>query len=1126
MTAGRQALGWLVAGSAVGLWLSLLLLFPGLQVGEWTYGRWVPVHLNGMLYGWTALPLVAWLLTIYEVHRRWADAATWAWTAALAAACLHWLSGGSSGKVFLDWKGGPLIAFVAALGFLWLVLAGSWWRVRSDLSPRKRRLMAAGLLVLALVPPGMWHASSPAVYPPVNPASGGPTGASLLGSTLVVVLLLLLLPRSMGLAFRKSASPWPKRTLGYFVFSAAVCAFAEFRGGTHHDLLQIFALGLLLPWPVILFRDWRDFEWPEHTRTWRMAIYAWWALLVVSGFGVFLPGVLDRLKFTQSLVAHSHLAMAGFTTSFCGLLLRLLGQRFGRDGSVLVWHVAALGMVIVLALAGFGESAGGPWMIESPLWRTAALALRTLCGIAMLGAALHWLLTAPDHETTRIPLDLGRRRDGCRDRAVADLPAEPGDAVAADSGIGTGELPELDRRVRGFGRGVLRACLAGWRGGRDRVALHHTGEDGGGNLPGDESRDRSDAPGMADRGRLGRGGRPSADRGAADGLVEGPAALVLSLRAAGMVAMVYAHFLIFAQFAWIEIMRAAGAAAAMEKLALGLMALAGISTGFAVARLGGGARVLRYSFVAAGISALLAPWAASMPLALGISLLTGASIGAMTVSLAPLLPRWCSIAWIGLGTGLGYAVCNLPVIFSAPPSREAWAGAGFAFAGAFLVPRANRHVAACGVKPTGPGILAAVATFTALVWLDSAAFFIIQHEAGLKSGTWGNAMLWRNAGIHLVAAILAGWCLKRGFRGVLVAAWSILALAALAVNSPASLPWAGWWYPAGVSLYSTALVAWPGFFGEGDSRKIAWRAAWLYAVAGWFGSANGIGMVQSLQRVPAAFVFAAGGVVLIAMLFRFQNWRSAIAALAAVALAWTYQASPVVRSSADAVERGRQVYLAEGCIHCHSRYVRPIAKEELHWGPRSNLREAASAKPVLIGNRRQGPDLAQVGLRRSPKWLELHFLNPRDFTPSSAMPSYEHLFADSRGSDLVAFLSASGSGGEEKRRAEVAEWHAAPQGPLPDAYPLFLRHCAVCHGAEAHGDGRVAALLSRQPPDLKRGPFAWTPDGPDLEGRIMRVVKFGIPGTDMPGHELLDDGQVASLGAYVAGMRAASLPPK
>ena len=126
MNAGRHALGWLVAGNAAGLWLSLLLLFPGLNIGEWTYGRWMPVHLNVQLYGWAALPLVGWLLSIYGVPRRWAEAATWAWTAALAAGVLSWLGGATSGKIFLDWKGGPRLAFVAALAFLWCVLAAGW----------------------------------------------------------------------------------------------------------------------------------------------------------------------------------------------------------------------------------------------------------------------------------------------------------------------------------------------------------------------------------------------------------------------------------------------------------------------------------------------------------------------------------------------------------------------------------------------------------------------------------------------------------------------------------------------------------------------------------------------------------------------------------------------------------------------------------------------------------------------------------------------------------------------------------------------------------------------------------------------------------------------------------------
>ncbi len=86
---------------------------PAWQLGEWTYGRWVPVHLNVQLYGWTSLPLVAWLLSLYEVDRSrvaaWGPAAVWAWSAALAIGSWQWLSGVTSGKIFLDWKGGGLM---------------------------------------------------------------------------------------------------------------------------------------------------------------------------------------------------------------------------------------------------------------------------------------------------------------------------------------------------------------------------------------------------------------------------------------------------------------------------------------------------------------------------------------------------------------------------------------------------------------------------------------------------------------------------------------------------------------------------------------------------------------------------------------------------------------------------------------------------------------------------------------------------------------------------------------------------------------------------------------------------------------------------------------------------------
>lgn len=582
--------------------------------------------------------------------------------------------------------------------------------------------------------------------------------------------------------------------------------------------------------------------------------------------------------------------------------------------------------------------------------------------------------------------------------------------------------------------------------------------------------------------------------------------------------MVYAHFLIFAQFAWVELMRAAGGTATSEKIALGTMAAAGIAAGFLVAWRNTGSFVLQFSFLAAALSAALAPWASSMPLAIGISLLTGASIGAMTITLATLLPRWCGLAWTGLGTGLGYAICNLPPVFLSSPSQQASAGVVFAVIGALLVPRKATSTTRPSVAPSSRGIIAVVAAFTALVWLDSAAFFIIQHERDLKSATWGEPMLWRNAAVHLAFAIAAGLLLRRRFNAVLGAAWLILAVAALAVNHADTRKLAGWWYPAGVSLYSTALVAWPGFFSaDPDPKVIARRAAWLYAVAGWFGSANGIGMVQSLHHVPAGFILAAGVVIAGALHFGRNRWPAAVALGSVAVLATTAPAS--TKSAATTVERGRAVYLAEGCIHCHSRYVRPGSSDVALWGPASDPAAVLAEKPVLIGNRRQGPDLANVGARRSEAWLKFHFLAPRDFAPDSPMPSYAHLFRDSRGDDLIAFLRDVPAETMQARAAAVLAWTPAPATLIPEGSPLYQQHCAVCHGPVGHGDGKLAPLLTKRPANLDLGPFVWTPAGPDLETRVARVIKHGLPGTDMPGHETLNDAQVRALARYVLYLR-------
>ncbi len=222
---------------------------------------------------------------------------------------------------------------------------------------------------------------------------------------------------------------------------------------------------------------------------------------------------------------------------------------------------------------------------------------------------------------------------------------------------------------------------------------------------------------------------------------------------------------------------------------------------------------------------------------------------------------------------------------------------------------------------------------------------------------------------------------------------------------------------------------------------------------------------------------------------------------------------------ATAVERGRDVYLAEGCIHCHSRYVRPGSLDETLWGPASDPAVVLGEKPVLIGNRRQGPDLANVGARRSEEWLKLHFLNPRDFAEDSPMPSYAYLFNDTRGDDLIAFLRDLPAETIQARAAATLSRSPSPKEAIPEGAPIFNRHCAMCHGPVGHGDGKLALRFAKAPTNLDLGPFLCTPSGPDLENRVARVVKFGIPGTDMPGHETLTDAEVVAVARYVEYLR-------
>jgi cytochrome c oxidase cbb3-type subunit 2 len=288
----------------------------------------------------------------------------------------------------------------------------------------------------------------------------------------------------------------------------------------------------------------------------------------------------------------------------------------------------------------------------------------------------------------------------------------------------------------------------------------------------------------------------------------------------------------------------------------------------------------------------------------------------------------------------------------------------------------------------------------------------------------------------------------------------------------------------------------------------------------------GIGMGQHLRQVPVLFVVLAALLILGPAMFHSVRQHKREVALVAAGLVGAlgiHLASPATDSlshaSTTAETRGRQVYIAEGCINCHSQYVRPNTPDVLLWGPTETVEELRTQHPPLIGNRRQGPDLSQIGGRRSLLWLKGHFFNPREVSHESFMPSYAYLFDGStRGDDLVRYLASLKSRDYAKHVALEQAWQPSDRalaGASPDeGAQLYGDYCETCH--ETTGATRLKwhSQFKRLPPDLHTGPLLHVPvseRGRDRALRVAQIIKFGIPGTDMPGHEYLSDKEIASM---------------
>ena len=253
--------------------------------------------------------------------------------------------------------------------------------------------------------------------------------------------------------------------------------------------------------------------------------------------------------------------------------------------------------------------------------------------------------------------------------------------------------------------------------------------------------------------------------------------------------------------------------------------------------------------------------------------------------------------------------------------------------------------------------------------------------------------------------------------------------------------------------------------------------------------------------------------------------------------------SELFRSRSVEEATGRSIYIANGCVYCHSQSVRTI-----DWGHGAERIAQAgdyvADKPILLGSERTGPDLSQEGGEHPDDWQIAHFMSPRYTRPNSIMPSFVFL---GRGTldTLTRYVQSLGLRNADRRterqrfwkqqsisafeggpEANVAWLHGhVPEGwrTVPDPYPttdadlarghkIFQEFCIGCHGPV--GDGMGPAQPYLYPPPLNFTILK----GRGVSGGILYYqIMNGITGTAMPYFKReLESEKIWDVGNYVA----------
>lgn len=254
--------------------------------------------------------------------------------------------------------------------------------------------------------------------------------------------------------------------------------------------------------------------------------------------------------------------------------------------------------------------------------------------------------------------------------------------------------------------------------------------------------------------------------------------------------------------------------------------------------------------------------------------------------------------------------------------------------------------------------------------------------------------------------------------------------------------------------------------------------------------------------------------------------------------------SEIFRARVPEESAGRAIYIANGCVYCHSQSIRSIDWGDLGAERIAQAGDYVADRPILLGSQRTGPDLSQAGGEHPDDWHIAHFINPRYTRPNSIMPAFAFLGMEKMNL-LTRYVQSLGLLQADRRMERQRFWkkevvRAYEAGPdanvrwlhdqiprgwreVPNPYPttaaglarghkIYQDFCLGCHGPV--GDGMGPAQPWIYPP-----PFNFTLlKGREISGGILYYqIMNGITGTAMPYFKReLESEKIWDVGNYVA----------